>query len=71
MKFFRVFKYWWWYNITVRRDVEHELMKFETYYYGRCYWASYSSRLSKKMHCKFRLCQKLFDKKSINNAMEK
>ena len=32
MKYYRVFKYWWWYNVTISKDENHEDLKAITYY---------------------------------------
>mgnify|MGYP003674661005 CR=1 FL=1 len=59
MKYYKILKYWWWYNITVNKDEYHKLMDYKTYYH-RGWWLLDSKWMANKLQCRFRMCKKIF-----------
>ena len=62
----RLLKYWWWYNVVVRRNKDHEDLKWESYYH-RGWWQLDSQWMAHKLRCKFRLCEKIFNKSKVKS----
>jgi hypothetical protein len=62
-KYYKLLKYWWWYNFIVHKDGKHKLLDYKTYYYSGSHWLIDSKYLANKMKYKFRLCEGLFKRK--------